>query len=69
MARFWRLLGHWRTDGYRYIHHPEVFHLHFLPHHGLSRDHLFLRGFLDEREAVYSQCEEKSVAVSLIGLK
>ena len=65
MASVRRLYGHWRANGYRYIYHPQIFHLYLISYDGLSCYHLFFRCILDEYQTVHFECEEEPVVVPI----
>lgn len=67
MARLRRLHRHRRKNGRGYFHHPQIFYLHQFHDHGLPAHRLFVRGILDQCEAVYFECEAESIEVSIIG--
>ena len=54
---------YWRKAGYSYFAHSYVVYLYFISHYGLSGDHLYDTGILDEYQAIYSFCKKESPEV------
>ena len=66
MADFWSVHRDRREDGYSYLANSNMVRLHIFPNVGIAPDHLFHTCFLDEHEALYLSCKEKSVEVFVI---
>ncbi len=57
----WCLHRHGGEVGNRQLQDPDVVYLHFLPHHGLARNHLYDPRFLDQYQKLHPRRKKKSV--------
>ena len=62
-AGIWGVYFHWRKNGYRHLHHPQVFYLYLFSYDGLTGGYLLFCSLLDECEAVHSECPAQPAAV------
>jgi hypothetical protein len=67
MAGFWRVIGHWRKNGYCYKPYQDVVYVYLIADAGLTHHYLHGACFLDEYQEIYSFCKEESIALSVDG--
>lgn len=65
MAGFGRVYPDRREDGYPYIYHQKILHIHILFNAGITCDFLLFSCILDEYQAVYRYGSQKPIALSL----
>ena len=66
MAGIWRIISHWRANGYRYLQNPYVVYVYQSSHARITNHYLHDPCFLDEYETVYSFCETQPNKVSVM---